>query len=168
MGDRSAQEIWETALGELQVQFSKSNYRTWLEKTVGLSYQDNQFVVGVPSTFAAEYLRKNQHCLIEKTLIGITHRDINVAFQVDTNYQNQPAKNSLQEEVPTARQTSPPRLNPRYTFDSFVVGSCNRLAYAAALEVVENPGHSYNPLFIYGGVGLGKSCLLYTSDAADE
>lgn len=160
MGDRSAQEIWETALGELQVQFSKSNYRTWLEKTVGLSYQDNQFIIGVPSTFVAEYLRKNQRCLIEKTLIGLTQRDINVVFQVDANHQNQPARYSTREEIPTAGQTRPQRFNSKYTFDSFVAGSCNRLALAAALEVAENPGHSYNPLFIYGGVGLGKTHLL--------
>jgi len=160
MEDRSAQEIWEAALGELQVQVSKPNYRTWLEKTVGLSYQDNQFVVGVPSTFVAEYLSKNQHCLIEKTLIGLTHRDIDVVFQVDTSHRNQPTECSTREEISTARQTSPPRFNSKYTFDSFVVGSCNRLAYAAALEVAENPGRSYNPLFIYGGVGLGKTHLL--------
>jgi len=160
MRDRSAQEIWEAALGELQVQVSKPNYRTWLEKTTGLSCQDNQFVVGVPSTFVAEYLSKNQRCLIEKTLIGLTHRDIDVVFQVDASHQNQPAEYSTREEISTARQTSPPRLNSKYTFDSFVVGSCNRLAYAAALEVAESPGRSYNPLFIYGGVGLGKTHLL--------
>jgi len=160
MGDRSAQEIWEAALGELQVQVSKPNYRTWLEKTVGLSYQDSHFVVGVPNTFVAEYLTKNQRCLIEKTLIGLTHRDINVMFQVDAHRQNQPTRYSTQEEISSARQTSPPRFNSKYTFDSFIVGSCNRLAYAAALEVAENPGHSYNPLFIYGGVGLGKTHLL--------
>jgi len=160
MGDESAQEIWEAALGELQVQVSKPNYRTWLEKTVGLSYQDNHFVVGVPNTFVAEYLTKNQRCLIEKTLIGLTHHDINVVFQVDAHRQNQPTRYSPQEEISSARQTSPPRFNLKYTFDSFIVGSCNRLAYAAALEVAENPGRSYNPLFIYGGVGLGKTHLL--------
>jgi len=160
MSDRSAQEIWEAALGELQVQVSKPNYRTWLEKTVGLSYQDNQFVVGAPNTFVAEYLSKNQRCLIEKTLIDLTHRGINVVFQVNSKDQEHSTKHRTQEGIPTARQKSPPRLNPKYTFDTFVVGSCNRLAYAAALEVVENPGRSYNPLFIYGGVGLGKTHLL--------
>jgi len=157
MGAKSAQEIWEVALGELQIQFSKPNYRTWLEKTVGLSYQDNQFVVGVPNTFVAEYLGRNQHSLIKKTLTGLTHRSVNVVFHVDTRHQNY----SSQEAIPQAQQTSPPELNPKYTFDSFVVGSCNRLAHAAALEVAENPGHSYNPLFIYGEVGLGKTHLLH-------
>jgi len=149
----SAQQIWETALGELQIQVNKPNYRTWLEKTVGLSYQDNQFVVGVPNTFAAEYLDKNQRSLIKKTLIGLTGRDIKVLFQVDARHQNSSGSYSAREEVS-------PRFNPKYTFDSFVTGSCNRLAYAAALGVAENPGHSYNPLFIYGGPGLGKTHLL--------
>jgi len=160
MSDRSAQEIWKAALGELQVQVSKPNYRTWLEKTIGLSYQDKQFVIGVPNTFVAEYLSKNQRCLIEKTLIDLTHRDINVVFQVNGKEPDQPTGYRTPEETPTTRRKSPPSFNPKYTFDSFVVGSCNRLAYAAALEVAENPGCSYNPLFIYGGVGLGKTHLL--------
>jgi len=158
---RSAQEIWETALGELQLQVSKSNYRTWLEKTVGLTYQGKQFVVGVPNTFAAEYLDKNQRSLIEKTLIGLTQQDVKVKFYVDGRGQDSLSGYGFQEEIPTTAPTSPPKLNPKYTFDSFVVSSCNRLAYAAALGVAENPGRSYNPLFIYGGAGLGKTHLLH-------
>ncbi|MBA7644536.1 Chromosomal replication initiator protein DnaA [subsurface metagenome] len=150
----SAQQIWETALGELQIQVNKPNYRTWLEKTAGLSYQDNQFVVGVPNTFVAEYLDKNQRSLIEKTLIGLTGRDTKVLFQVDARHQNSSGSYSVREEPR-------PRFNSKYTFDSFVTGSCNRLAYAAALGVAENPGSSYNPLFIYGGPGLGKTHLLH-------
>jgi len=153
MGARSAQEIWEAALGELQIQVNKPNYRTWLEKTVGLSYQDNQFIVGAPNPFVAEYLDKNQRSLIEKTLIGLTHRDVKVLFSVDARHQNSPGSYRSREE-------SLPMFNPKYTFDSFIVGNCNRLAHAAALGIAENPGHSYNPLFIYGGVGLGKTHLL--------
>ena len=153
MGARSAQEIWEAALGELQIQVNKPNYRTWLEKTVGLSYQDNQFIVGAPNPFVAEYLDKNQRSLIEKTLIGLTHRDVKVLFSVDARHQNSPGSYRGREE-------SLPMFNPKYTFDSFIVGNCNRLAHAAALGIAENPGHSYNPLFIYGGVGLGKTHLL--------
>lgn len=159
MGARSAQQIWEAALGELQIQVNKQNYRTWLEKTVGLSYQDNQFVVGVPNTFIAEYLDKNQRSLIEKTLISLTRPDIKVLFRVDTRNQDTLSYAARGERFTT--QVIPPRFNPKYTFDSFVVGSSNRLAYAAALGVAENPGYSLNPLFIYGGVGLGKTHLLH-------
>ena len=149
-----AQQVWEATLGELQIQVSKSNYRTWLEKTVGLSYQDNQFVVGVPNTFVAEYLDKKQRSLIEKTLIGVTGRDLKVLFQVDTTEQ-------ISSGGYGVREKAPPKFNSKYTFDSFVTGNCNRLAYAAALTVAEKPGQTYNPLFIYGGPGLGKTHLLH-------
>jgi len=161
MGARSVQEIWEAALGELQIQVSKPNYQTWLIKTIGLSYQDNQLVVGVPSTFVAEYLDKNQRSLIEKTLIGLTHPEVKVVFQVNGRHHNSPANHSVQEKTPLAEQASPSRVNPKYTFDCFVVSNCNRLAYDSAIGVARNPGCGYNPLFIYGGVGLGKTHLLH-------
>ena len=161
MEAESAQQVWETALGELQIQVSKHNYQTWLEKTLGLSYQGNQFIIGVPNTFVAEYLDKNQRSLIEKTLIGLTHRDIHVLFRLDTKNQPTAGDHSCREELPNAQPASPAMFNSKYTFDSFVVGDGNRLAYAAALGVAESPGHTYNPLFIYGGVGLGKTHLLH-------
>jgi chromosomal replication initiator protein len=156
---RTPQEIWETALGELQVQVSKPNYRTWFSKTIGLSYQDNLFVVGVPNTFAAEYLDRNQRSIIEKALSGLTSPDVQVVFQVN----GKPHHHGNGAATPAVPPTPPPRtrLNPRYTFDTFVEGSGNRLARAAALSVAQNPGHSYNPLFIYGGAGLGKTHLLH-------
>ncbi len=150
MGARSAQQIWEIALGELQIEVNKPNYRTWLGKTTGLSYEGDQFVIGVPNTFVAEYLDKNQRSLIEKVLTGLLQDEVEVHFRV-----------AAKEEKPSAKQTSLPLFNPKYTFDSFIVGSCNQLAHAAALKVVENPGHSYNPLFIHGGAGLGKTHLLH-------
>ena len=157
---RSAPQIWEAALGALQIQVSKPNYRTWLAKTAGLSYQDSKFVVGVPSTFVVEYLDKNQRSLIEKVLTDITHQEVQVQFQVDANHQNPPSSYSDREKTTPSQQSNLPLFNPRYTFDSFVVGSCNQLAYAAALGVAQNPGNSYNPLFIYGEAGLGKTHLL--------
>ena len=151
MNLKSAQEIWETALGELEVQVSKANFRTWLEKTKGLKYEGNEFTIGVPNTFVAEYLERNQSSLIRKTLIGITRQDIEVIFTVASG-----AAESHRRPAAVAV----PRLNPKYTFDSFVVTECNRLAHQAALAVVEKPGRVYNPLFICGGCGLGKTHLL--------
>lgn len=154
---RSAEKIWDAALGELQIQVSKPNYRTWLEKTTGLNYQDNQFVVSVPNTFVAEYLDKKQRSLIEKTLISLTSsQDIKVTFQVDGRYKN--SSGSCVGE----RKTVSPRFNPNYVFDSFIIGNCNRLAFAAAQGVAQNPGQIYNPLYIYGGSGLGKTHLLHS------
>ena len=157
---RTPQEIWETALGELQVQVSKPNYRTWFKKTVGLSYRDNLFVIGVPNTFAAEYLEKNQRSLIEKALIGLTSTGVQVAFQVNGHSHNHNGNGADKLDLPAA----PPaytRLNPHYIFDSFIEGNGNRLARGASLAVAQNPGQSYNPLFIYGGAGLGKTHLLH-------
>ena len=154
-------EIWEAALGELQIQVSKPNYRTWLKNTVGLSYQDNQFVVGVPSPFIAEYLDKNQRSLIEKTLISLTQPDIKVTFHINGKSHNSSNGQDAREEIPTTSPTNHSRFNPKYTFDSFITGSGNRLAHAAALSVAQKPGYSYNPLFIYGRAGLGKTHLLH-------
>jgi len=162
METRSAQEIWDAALGELQIQVSKPNYRTWLEKTIGINYQDNEFVVSVPNTFVSEYLDQNQRSLIEKTLINLTSSsDIKVTFQVDGRFKNSTGTYSTEWKKFTTAQTYSPRFNPNYVFDSFIVGNCNRLASAAAQGVAQNPGYSYNPLYIYGGVGLGKTHLLH-------
>jgi len=159
----SAKEIWERALGELQIQLSKANYATWLKHSQGISYQDNIFVVSVPNIFVAEWLSKRLCSLIEKTLVDITGESINVQFVVHSQGQ-------LQANLPTyANQTDGgtsskarlDRFNPKYTFDNFVVGDCNRLAYAAAVEVAENPGNTYNPLFIHSSAGQGKTHLLH-------
>jgi len=162
MGTRSAQEIWSAALGELQVQVSKPNYRTWLEKTAGLNYRDDQFVVSTPNAFVAEYLEKNQRSLIEKTLISVTSSpDIRVVFQVDGRFKNSAGIPGIARQYSPATPFSFPTFKSNYVFDSFVVGNCNHFAYAAAQGVAQSPGHSYNPLFIYGGVGLGKTHLLH-------
>lgn len=163
---RLAQEIWEAALGALQLQVNKPNYDTWLKDTTGISYQDDLFVVGVPNVFIAEWLRNRLHSLIKRTLASITGRNIDVQFaiqapsQADTRlaptWQADGGTSSKLKEPIKA-----PKLNPRYTFDTFIAGESNRLAYAAALEVAEEPGHSYNPLFIYGDTGVGKTHLLH-------
>ncbi len=155
---RSAQEIWEAALGELQLQINKPNYQTWFLETKGTVYQDGHFIISVPNAFVAEYLDKNQRSLIEKTLIGLVHSsNIKVQFQACQALPGSTAGNTYCETLPAMDL---PAFNPKYTFDSFVVGNSNRLAYAAALGVAQNPGRSYNPLFIYGGAGLGKTHLL--------
>jgi chromosomal replication initiator protein len=156
---KSATEIWETALGELQVQVSKPNFHTWLEKTTGLSHEDNCFVVGTPNAFIAEYLKRHQCSLIERTLINIIHQEVTVTFSV-MSYQQCQNTSGRRREMVMAASSASLRFNPRYTFDSFVVGSSNHFAREAALEVAEQPGHGYNPLFIHSNVGLGKTHLL--------
>ena len=162
---QTPQEIWQTALGELQVQVSKPNYRTWFSTTTGLSYDQDEFVIGVPNTFSAEYLEKNQRSMVERALSSATGRTVTAVFQVNgksVHSQHKKGSGDGSTEV-TLPQPEPvfTRLNPRYTFEKFVEGPENRLARAASQAVAQNPGHSYNPLFIYGGPGLGKTHLLH-------
>jgi len=161
--ERSAREIWEAVLGELQLQVTKTNFDTWLRETVGLGYEDEQFVVGVSSPFAVEWLDKQLHSLIEKTLISVTGHSPKVRFQIHNNENGTMSIGGAKASSPSlalsTRRTN--TFNPKYTFQSFIVGNCNRLAHAAALGVAEKPGAFYNPLFIYGGVGLGKTHLLH-------
>ena len=164
MKTRPAAEIWKAALDELQGKVSPANYQTWLKNTVGLTYSDSCFTVGVPSSFVTESLEKRLHPLIEKTLISITGKPLSVQFQVHLGNGDEeltPPVPSTPSSTNYKQRTGAPKLNRKYTFSSFIVGSSNRLAHAAALGVAENPGNSYNPLFVYSGVGLGKTHLLH-------
>ncbi len=160
MEARPANLIWETVLGELELQVSRPNYRTWLIKTSGMTNEGDNFIIGVPNAFVAEYLDKNQRSLIEKTLTGVLHRDVKAVFTVTPPGKAVRDKMEGQPEAVPERSVATLRLSPAYTFDNFIEGDSNRMARAAALEVARNPGKSYNPLFIYGGVGLGKTHLL--------
>ncbi len=158
------QKIWQSALEQLQLQVSKPNYNTWLKDSKGISFDKDCFVVGVPNTFVAEWLRERLSSLIKRTLSNIIGRTVDVQFTVLSS-----------EMAPSLPQTyadggTSTKLLPRtkagspkagYTFETFVPGECNRIAYAAALEVLESPGGKYNPLFIYGETGTGKTHLLH-------
>jgi chromosomal replication initiator protein len=163
IGDRlePAKEIWERALGKLQIQISKANYTTWLSNSHGLSCQDNNFVVSVPNVFVAEWLSKRLYPLVRKTLVDIMGKDVDVQFMVHNHEQLSASPLAKQTDGGTSSKATQYRLNPRYTFDNFVVSDSNRLAYAAAVEVAENPGSSYNPLFIHSSTGQGKTHLLH-------
>jgi chromosomal replication initiator protein len=154
-----AQQVWERALGELQIEVSKANYATWLKNSRGISCEGDVFVVGVPNTFVAEWLSRRFHSLIKKTLAKIMGEHVEVEFAVCT--QQQPPPTSLRQvDGGTSTKVRSARFNPQYTFDDFVVGDCNRLAYAAAIEVSERPCCNFNPVFIYGDTGTGKTHLL--------
>ncbi|MBI4334612.1 MAG: chromosomal replication initiator protein DnaA [Chloroflexi bacterium] len=163
----TAQEAWEAALGELQLQVNKANFNSWLKPTRGLSYTDNTFLIGVPNPFIAEWLEKRWHSLIKKTLISVLGSDLEIKFQVGATGPQlpQPPAPAAAPRPDAARPASNaanvhPSLIPKYTFSNFVVSSSNCLAHAAALDVAQNPARNYNPLFIYAGSGLGKTHLL--------
>jgi chromosomal replication initiator protein len=157
----SAKEIWQSALGKLQIQVSKANYTTWLSDSQGLSCRDSTFVVGVPNVFVAEWLSKRLYPLVRKTLVDIMGKDIDVRFEIHNREQLSTSPLANQTDGGTSSKATQYRFNPKYTFDNFVVSDSNRLAYAAAVEVAENPGSSYNPLFIHSSTGQGKTHLLH-------
>ena len=162
---KSARQIWQTALGELEIDVNKPNFRTWLDGTVGLSFRDSEFAVGVPNTFVAEFLERNLRSLVEKVLTGLTNSEVKVHFRVAADFADKVGEAGFAgnaDEAGVPGHSKPLSLfNPRYTFDTFVVGGSNQLAYAAAQKVVENPGKVYNPLFIHGPAGIGKTHLLH-------
>ena len=167
MGTGSAKELWESCLGSLQMEVTRHNYDTWLRNTVGLEWQDSALTVGVPNAFVAECLEKRLAPLIKKTVSGVAQRSVEVQYQVH-QAGTMAAPELIGQGSPEPAAQPKPRvvlhrspLNPRYTFSSFVVGKSNRFAHAAAMAVAENPGQSYNPLFIHAGVGLGKTHLIH-------
>jgi chromosomal replication initiator protein len=165
--------LWSAALGEIQVGLSKGNYETWFKDTAIVSEEDDVFMIGVPNAFAREWLESKYRNQIRETLTRLLSRTVDVRFvnlvaasiRSDRSVASAPAGSAISPANPAVER---PRegsanaiLNPRYTFSTFVVGSNNRLAHAAALSVAERPGHSYNPLFVYGGSGLGKTHLMH-------
>jgi len=162
-----AKHIWRAALGELQVALSPANFETWLRHTALLDVADNRFRIAVPNGFAKDWLETRYRSLISQTLARIVGYSVLVEFVVSPDAANGMATDGAAPAQVRVEPARPPaegagtNLNPRYTFGNFIVGSANRLAHAASLSVAERPGHAYNPLFLYGGVGLGKTHLMH-------
>src|SRR4249920_524259 len=166
-----AKQVWRAALGELQVSLSPANYETWLRDTRLVDVDDQRFRIAVPNGFAKDWLETRYRSLISQTLARVVGYSVQVEFVVQgaTEVQAQAAaieKQPVRVEptrvgAPEGAAAGATNLNPRYHFSNFIVGSANRLAHAASLSVAERPGHAYNPLFLYGGVGLGKTHLMH-------
>ncbi len=174
-----AKQVWRAALGELQVSLSPANFETWLRDTQLVDVEENRFRISVPNGFAKDWLETRYRSLISQTLARIVGYSVQVEFSIGSAAGTDPAETDTTPE--TIGPASPPvtsqqvrveptrvggeggttNINPRYTFSNFIVGSANRLAHAASLSVAERPGHAYNPLFLYGGVGLGKTHLMH-------
>nr|HID14208.1 chromosomal replication initiator protein DnaA [Anaerolineae bacterium] len=157
--------IWSAALGELQLQTTQATFDTWLRDSRLLKYEDGTFVIAVKNGYAKDWLEHRLLATIKRTLARLTGRTVEVKFVVwseETRQQDDVPLLNLPTSAPASvSASSPANLNSRYTFDSFVVGPGNRLAHAASMAVAEDPADAYNPLFIYGGVGLGKTHLLH-------
>ena len=174
-----AKQVWRAALGELQVSLSPANYETWLRDTRLVDVDEQRFRIAVPNGFAKDWLETRYRSLISQTLARIVGYSVQVEFIVgpaptestngvaDDGPQTTAASSGLNgqevrvEATRVGGEGGATNLNPRYTFANFIVGSANRLGHAASLSVAERPGHAYNPLFLYGGVGLGKTHLMH-------
>jgi len=161
-------KLWQSVLSQVQFCISKANFETWFKNTKIISEKDGAVSVSVPNSFSKEWLENKYHKLVLKILRNTDEKIKEVRYTVETpNQKVQILKSPKHEEIEEPqlmfkefevdRKTN---LNPRYTFDNFVVGSFNELAYAASLGITKNPGLTYNPFFVYGGVGLGKTHLL--------
>jgi len=160
----NADQAWQSVLGQLQMEMPKASYNTWVRDTHPLLYENGALTVGVPNAYARDWLESRLASTVDRLLVGILNSSVSVNFVVTQGEESEASETDAPEQVqgeasePRARHSS---LNPRYTFETFVVGSGNRLAHAACQAVAEKPARAYNPLFLYGGVGLGKTHLLH-------
>lgn len=161
----NAEQAWQSVLGQLQMEMPRASFDTWVRDTRPISYQDGTLTVGVRNAYARDWLESRLASTVSRLLVGIMRGSVNVDFVVngiEPEIVRDEASLARAEAADVYEQPSrPSTMNPRYLFDTFVVGSGNRLAHAACLAVAEKPARAYNPLFLYGGVGLGKTHLLH-------
>ncbi len=162
-------ELWQSVLAQMQLYISKANFATWFQNTEIFSRENERMVISVPNAFSKEWLSNKYYKLILKTMHDIDNTIKELEFIINPqSSKNLFVKKVIDlekinidqlkfEEFKINKETN---LNPRYVFENFVVGSFNELAHAAGLAAAESPGVAYNPLFIYGGVGLGKTHLI--------
>lgn len=177
------EEAWQSVLGEIEISMGRSSYLTWLKSAKLMTYEDGQFVIGVANGYAKEWIEQRKLTDIKKMLAERMGRGVDVRLTVMTHNmaghvfapetprraepapaQPAPATHTASAHANSHTATVQPiidGLQTRYTFEAFVVGSGNRMAHAAAMAVAEMPAERYNPLFLYGGSGLGKTHLLH-------
>src|SRR3989344_5539821 len=163
----NTKQLWKNCLAEIEGVLSKANFSTWFKNTTILKEELGIIYIGVPNEFVRDWLRNKYHKLITKTVADAYENMRAVEYiiaKTDSARQELPVSNEtyVNKELPLKDLYINPEdnLNPRYHFNSFIVGGFNELAYAAAQAIIENPGTKYNPFFIYGPTGLGKTHLL--------
>ena len=166
----NTKELWNKCLSEIELNISKANFTTWFKNTSILKNEEGTFHIGVPNEFVKDWLYNKFHKLILKTIIGYddTVKSIEyIIYKTETPIQTQSPDSTKKVENITKElplndfyTNKDDNLNPKYNFNSFVVGPFNELAYAVAQAIIANPGQNYNPFFIYGGTGLGKTHII--------
>ncbi len=159
-----AAQAWQATLGQLQLEMPKASYDTWVSSAelIGYDEENNCFQIGVKNAYARDWLESRLSAIMARSLTGLMGCPVTTEFKVwspNTAIKNISEPVSPSVTLPAAHENC--TVNNRYRFDNFVVGSDNRLAHAACMAVAENPSRAYNPLFLYGGVGLGKTHLLH-------
>lgn len=167
MTEINKKQLWENVLVDLELSISKANFSTWFKDTGIVKYEDGVVFIGVPNQFAKDWISEKHHKLILKTLRGFIESVRRVEYMI---VKNDRPRDFSKETIDDGTSPRLPledhyvgkgdNLNPRYTFESFVVGPFNELAYAAAQAVIREPGIVYNPLFIHGETGYGKTHLI--------
>jgi len=175
------QQIWQAVLGEMEVSISRANFITWFKNTFISALEDSKIIISVPNIFTKSWLEKKYHEDILKALENVIQQKITeILYKVEPVKKQEMSFNNVDGIIPVAGEVAnntlcsgqlnqeTPRspvnrfgLNAGYVFENFVVGKNNQLAHAACRAVVANPGTTYNPIFIYGGVGMGKTHLLH-------
>lgn len=153
---------WSKVLDLIKEQVTAANFKTWFSRTSGEITSDGGLLISAPSAFVKETLSKKYSAILDPIITQVYGNLKNIDFKVDTSQESSftPEETELDFTPPTP-STANIGLNPKHTLDNFVVGLSNNLAYAAAQAVIQNPGISYNPLFIYGGTGVGKTHLMH-------
>ena len=166
--------LWQAVLGEIELSVSRASYVTWFKNTCILRRKDDTLVVGVPNVFIKQQLERKFNQLIADTLAknGITPEHIEYKIHSPVAHEKRNSEETVLRSPEPGPRSQPRQtagslthsyrqgLNERYTFENFIVGSGNELAYAACQAIAQNPGTKYNPLFLYGGVGIGKTHLI--------
>lgn len=165
MNQNLPHHLWDQCLKSLEQQLSKPSFETWIKSVYLYNLQGNKVTLAVPNTFAKEWIENHYSATIKSICDAIFNTNLIITYIIPNSDED---NEIITEHIPKKTVSSLPSreemnltLNPKYTFDTFVVGNSNRFAHAASLAVAEAPAKSYNPLFIYGGVGLGKTHLMH-------
>ncbi|GGG08340.1 chromosomal replication initiator protein DnaA [Paenibacillus aceti] len=160
--DSHTSEIWQNILSIINTKLSKPSFDTWFKATKVVSIDDHSIVISAPTTFAVEWLESRYTKLVATTVYEYLGKQVEVTFVIEESAPPEQPPTNKEPQAPVQTEESISHmLNPKYTFDTFVIGSGNRFAHAASLAVAEAPARAYNPLFLYGGVGLGKTHLMH-------
>ena len=160
-------DFWEKCLSQIRTKISEESYSTWFEPTRLYSITKDELILTVPNNFYKDCLQQNYLEVIKSVLASFNNSSLKITFKPESKpleFRQDDIKNPNPEHTYSQKNINFPSgntINPKYNFDNFVVGSSNQFAHAAALSVADNPKVTYNPLFVYGGVGLGKTHLLH-------